>query len=557
MSTFAFLPRSIKQRKAETPAKQDQVSSSVASISTLAGAPIASESQSSKKWKGDAKGKAKDPTDLQTSSGHKAILHSSAKSLEPEDLARVVCLALSDYNLWSDSDLRRKIDWAGGGEFGQEDNVSIDDQGGKLGEDSGYIPLSYIKKNSAVFLQATSSPSYIEQPDIAYVKALRSHASYLVDVRLVLSTDQSSNFAPERWPRTGSSSTGYEVRRKKPIANSREFGKSEWDKLTVYIENIPVQYRSVYGVAKVVSSLLPYSEYPMSKVQNVSFPSHHNDRPGTLPTCKGFALVTLASDDDVNFLLDEWPWEESNHDSSQKSPEPRSDDPIRRESSKFGLRCLNKIRWDELKAEYLLYRQQLIAEVDADNKVQEQINKMSSNNLKVSQHSMPPAINKPDKVPVAEHLETTEQGQKDFQPIHAESSYPSGCLVFVRNIHPETNKTSLRALFSQFSQKDEKELALSINKTDGLDYVDYTKGLDSETGLDDSGEMLSSTSQDKSPKLAIIPEMVSGRREELYWQKVPERVRRQAVDKALSILNVGDAQTFQFERTSGKKRRRR
>lgn len=59
-------------------------------------------------------------------------------------------------------------------------------------------------------------------------------------------------------------------------------------------------------------------------------------------------------------------------------------------------------------------------------------------------------------------------------------------------------------------------------------------------------------------------EMVDGTREELYWGKVPEKVRRQAVEKALSNtatdtdlgsehLAVDKAE----QRSSGRKRKRR
>lgn len=58
----------------------------------------------------------------------------------------------------------------------------------------------------------------------------------------------------------------------------------------------------------------------------------------------------------------------------------------------------------------------------------------------------------------------------------ANSAYPPGCLVFIRHVHPDTNKTTLRNLFLHIweeggnpgGEKDE----------DGIDYLDYTKGMD-------------------------------------------------------------------------------
>lgn len=48
--------------------------------------------------------------------------------------------------------------------------------------------------------------------------------------------------------------------------------------------------------------------------------------------------------------------------------------------------------------------------------------------------------------------------------------YPVGCLVFVKNLNPETNKTVLRSLLAS---------AFSTEPSGCIDYVDYTKGLDS------------------------------------------------------------------------------
>ena len=49
-----------------------------------------------------------------------------------------------------------------------------------------------------------------------------------------------------------------------------------------------------------------------------------------------------------------------------------------------------------------------------------------------------------------------------------------------------------------------------------------------DRGLDDIGAM-------SNTENAIAMEIVQGKREELYWDKVPEKVRRQAVEKAVDI----------------------
>ena len=55
--------------------------------------------------------------------------------------------------------------------------------------------------------------------------------------------------------------------------------------------------------------------------------------------------------------------------------------------------------------------------------------------------------------------------------------------------------------------------------------------------------------------------MVLGKREEVYWEKVPEKVRRQAVDKAFALIhgattNVVDESTAGAG-PSGHRRKRR
>ena len=47
------------------------------------------------------------------------------------------------------------------------------------------------------------------------------------------------------------------------------------------------------------------------------------------------------------------------------------------------------------------------------------------------------------------------------------------------------------------------------------------------SGLDETGKSKSAGGE------AILVEMVEGTREELYWLKVPEKLRRQAVEKAI------------------------
>jgi hypothetical protein len=42
---------------------------------------------------------------------------------------------------------------------------------------------------------------------------------------------------------------------------------------------------------------------------------------------------------------------------------------------------------------------------------------------------------------------------------------------------------------------------------------------------------------------SIAMERVRGKKEELYWDKIPEKVRRQAVDKAVMVQLASDAES--------------
>ena len=78
-----------------------------------------------------------------------------------------------------------------------------------------------------------------------------------------------------------------------------------------------------------------------------------------------------------------------------------------------------------------------------------------------------------------------------------------------------------------------------------------------ERGLDDSGTSISSMNSGMKP---ITIEVVEGKREEVYWQKVPDKVRRQAVEKAILALSGGtggDGVNEETEREEGRRRKKR
>lgn len=205
------------------------------------------------------------------------------------------------------------------------------------------------------------------------------------------------------------------------------------------------------GIALLTLSLLqPETQVPLfHRVQSIILPSHQQDGPNDVPQCKGFGLVILSDSDDVDKLLRTWPW------NSQFNTIP-SDSQTIREAAKFGLRTLPKGRWEELKEEYLGYQRRNLDELVA-------FNDGTANVPSTEDFSRPKSVPEPIQIDVFDPSPGTPA------PTTLDSPYPLSCLVFVRNIHPETNKTTLRKLFSA---------AFDESSANSLDYVDYVKGAD-------------------------------------------------------------------------------
>lgn len=180
------------------------------------------------------------------------------------------------------------------------------------------------------------------------------------------------------------------------------------------------------------------------QVQNITLPAHHMDKEGVKPTPRGFGFVTLLHSQNVDDLLHNWPWVRSPTEPSSK------DAAMAQEAQKFGFRTISKARWEELRDEYLAYRQELLQQIATEEEAVAQISVPSQPSTSERREAAPPAAIPPVQT-------------------HVHSNYPIGCLVFVRNVQPETNKTTLRSLFTSAVGGGQEM----------LDYVDYNKGMDS------------------------------------------------------------------------------
>ncbi|KAF7337845.1 RRM-3 domain-containing protein [Mycena venus] len=388
-----------------------------------------------------------------------------------EDFTILLCLSLSKYRLWSDPDLRRNIEWSS-----------------RAWSNDGYSPCP---------LSSTRAS------ETAVVKALRTHAAEVVDVRMSIPS------ADERGRKRGN----FEIRPKFWDDAVYPVSREGWDNRTVYVENVPIKYKTFPGVFKFILGLLPASNVMANhnRIQGISVPAHHSDDPGTEPKLKSFALITFANAEDAEALLTAWPW--------ARNPARVSTDesPDASEAVKFGFRTLSKARWDELNTEYLNYRTKILADI------------AEAENLEA------PAPSTQQEKPVLKRPAPPVEEPIPIIPV-ANTRYPQNCLVFVRNIHPETNKTTLRNFFAK-----------AVDAKEAIDYVDFNKGMDSTTAAAGRGAA-------KAKPVVVDAELVLGKREEVYWEKVPEKVCLQAVQKALGLEDRAPAE---IEAGNGEKEGRR
>ncbi len=142
--------------------------------------------------------------------------------------------------------------------------------------------------------------------------------------------------------------------------------------------------------------------------------------------------------------------------------------------SAFPIRCdeelvttlYHRSQWTKLKDEYLQHQKH-----------------MKEISLPESEQSLQTSVSSPqfpnESKPVLTTSVSDLASTKRIQSSAPLPTYPIGCLVFVKNVHPETNKTALRELFSAaLKNKDADQKMSQI-----IDYVDYTKGLETVRGF--------------------------------------------------------------------------
>jgi hypothetical protein len=73
------------------------------------------------------------------------------------------------------------------------------------------------------------------------------------------------------------------------------------------------------------------------------------------------------------------------------------------------------------------------------------------------------------------------RGSKQDDLVPDDTNYPPGCLLFVKNLHPQTNKTTLKALFGNVLKAAMKggDMPMDAGGSGEVDYVDWSKGMSS------------------------------------------------------------------------------
>lgn len=203
------------------------------------------------------------------------------------------------------------------------------------------------------------------------------------------------------------------------------------------------------AIYRFVLSLLNRTKYcPFDAIQDVKLGPPSEIGVEFKHAFKGFAFVTFSSKEFVKQLVGDWPWLSANRFIHSLDDTPSSYFPDVTDAQKYGVRAITKARWKELLDEYLAYRTQLLDVIHEGER-------RSGTNFRPN-----PGMVKQNLPPSGLEDPSYSAGLQD---------YPRGCLILARNIHTETNKTTLRKLFSS---------AVGASQ-DVLDYVDFNKGMDS------------------------------------------------------------------------------
>ncbi|KAG9083598.1 hypothetical protein FRC06_004463 [Ceratobasidium sp. 370] len=434
------------------------------------------------------------------------------------EIAARLELALSDLSLWRTESLFRRVsetqDW--------------------------YLPFSRLHDHPllAPYLGEFST----RVPDAVLVNALRTYGSGAFESRMKIRTPSNAAWKGKTASGWVGAAGGYELRCK--AWEGRKEGwmdelagmdEGEWEARMVYVERVPPTVRSVWALYHYMTALARTchpNEQPFESqvVQDVFVPTAEPtiaERPLDITQrFRGQAFVVFSTVEMAQTFSERWTWnaltEPKDSVSSRQAPGKWNTEDTVMAAAASGLRSITKTRWDKLKSEYLDHQARVLRQ-----------------NPK-SQRQPPANLGQPSSSPPTQTPVSSATHSKPSR-VTRPPPFPPGILVFVRRLHPETNKTTLKTLFAR---------AFPDGSGDGIEYLDFQKGVDSahirlrtpanavalvahltshpltqRDGLDSDG-------QPCEKGAAIEAEVVSGIREVNYWEKVPEKVRMAAVSRA-------------------------
>ncbi|CAE6533749.1 unnamed protein product [Rhizoctonia solani] len=432
---------------------------------------------------------------------------SNKKRPDPSEIAARLELALSDLSLWRNESLYQRI----------------------AGTSDWFIPFSRLRDHPLLIPIFTGESNI---PDASLVNALRTHGSGNFEFQMRLREPSNAAWkdkgeTPSGW--VGAAS-GYEIRAKSWVQREDvwmdKLGSTEernWMGRMVYVEHIPSSIRSPWALYHFISALT-FSESEQQAVQDILIPTAEPSliTPPHSGRFRGQAFVVFVTHELTHAFCKRWNWNTPQRISATKCPELKSGgrwsrDIAEETAEACGFRSLSKSQWDKLKAEYLEHQSRVLKQAPRHPKV-DKVPATSTENL-------------PAPVPAQQPGQISAPRPTPHPP-----PFPPGILVFIKRLHPETNKTTLKTLFGR-------------GAPNGVEYIDFQKGIDSahvrlqtpadatlltnyfsehklaqKDGLDDTGQ-----ESDANP---IEAEVVLGAREVNYWAKVPEKVRMEAVAKA-------------------------
>ncbi|KEP47145.1 RNA-binding motif protein [Rhizoctonia solani 123E] len=430
------------------------------------------------------------------------------KRLDPSEIAARLEVALSDIWLWRNESLYQRI----------------------AGTSDWFIPFSRLRDHP---LLAPIFDAEYNIPDASLVNALRTYGFGNFEFQMKLREPSNAAWKDKGEAQFGwvGAAGGYEIRAKSWALREDgwmdELGSADersWMTRMVYVERVPSSVRSTWALYRFVSTLVSSSEQEHQFVQDVLISTAEPSltTPAQSGRFRGQAFVVFATYELAHDFCKQWGWNTSRGAAATKCPELKTGERWGREVAEeaarvCGFRSLSKSQWDKLKAEYLEHQARVLKQAPRRPK---------TDRIPTTSTLDPPVlapVSQPSQAPTPRH--TTRP-----------PAFPPSILVFVKHLHPETNKTTLKTLFGR-------------GAPNGVEYIDFQKGIDSahirlrtpddatrlanyfsehkivqEDGLDDTGQ--------ETETNPIEAEVVLGTRETNYWAKVPEKVRMEAVVKA-------------------------